>query len=134
VTIETRKQEAVPSGAAFSFPSGPFAGGTMNPETEGCIMLKDTAIAFAKSNPVIPANEMAFETDSGIFKYGDGIRPYNALPVAGRDIATVVNGMNAMTDDGLITGVKKVTATEYAAIEDAATDGILYLVTADPEE
>lgn len=103
-------------------------------------MIKDTANAFLKSNPVIPANELAFESDTGIFKIGDGATPYNALPIAGQDVASVAGDVSAiedeidaLTDGGSITGIKVVTTTEYAAIEDAATDGILYLVTADPE-
>ncbi len=50
-------------------------------------MMKDTAIAFLKSNPIVPAGQKAYESDTGVFKVGDGVTPYNLLPVAGRDMA-----------------------------------------------
>lgn len=50
-------------------------------------MMKDTANAFLKSNPIIPSNVKAIETDTGIFKIGDGETNYNDLPIAGRDVA-----------------------------------------------
>lgn len=52
--------------------------------------MRDTALALLKSNPIIPAGETAIESDTGIFKVGDGVTRYNSLPVAGRDMADFV--------------------------------------------
>lgn len=48
-------------------------------------MIQDTATNLRANNPVIPSGEIAAESDTGIFKIGDGIRRYNELDVAGRD-------------------------------------------------
>jgi hypothetical protein len=42
-----------------------------------------TATAWAAANPVILARELAVETDTGKFKVGDGVTPWNSLPYGG---------------------------------------------------
>lgn len=52
-------------------------------------MKNDTAMNWATSNPVISANEYAYETDTGIFKEGNGTTRYNSLPISGRDLTGI---------------------------------------------
>lgn len=39
-----------------------------------------SAALWASRNPVLMADEPGFETDTGVFKIGDGVTPWNDLP------------------------------------------------------
>ena len=43
---------------------------------------KDTAANWASVNPVLFSGEMGYVTDTRIYKIGDGVTAWNALPVA----------------------------------------------------
>ncbi len=47
-------------------------------------MRRNTAALAAASNPILAAGEPGFETDTGYFKIGDGVRNWNDLPVFGQ--------------------------------------------------
>jgi hypothetical protein len=51
-----------------------------------------------------------------------------------QDIATNTSQLSSLTNQGQISGMVVLTTSEYAALEGTSTDGVLYLVTADPEE
>ena len=42
---------------------------------------RDTAAQWASKNPVLAAGEPGRATDTGVIKYGDGVTPWNDLPV-----------------------------------------------------
>ena len=42
---------------------------------------RDTAAQWASKNPVLAAGEPGRATDTGVIKYGDGVTPWNSLPV-----------------------------------------------------
>lgn len=46
---------------------------------------RGTAAAWATANPVLAAGEPGLETDTGVFKLGDGTTTWNNLSFAGRD-------------------------------------------------
>lgn len=43
----------------------------------------DTAAAWTASNPILARGELGLEGDTNLFKFGDGIRAWSALPYAG---------------------------------------------------
>lgn len=103
-------------------------------------MKRDTAMNWAASNPVIPLNEIAYETDTGIFKVGDGSTRYAYLAAAGREnigneesqdatIAGLTQTCQQITNSGEITGFVVLTQAEYDALPASKlTDGKVYLV------
>lgn len=40
---------------------------------------RGTAAAWSSANPVLPAGQMGWETDTGVIKFGDGITAWNSL-------------------------------------------------------
>jgi len=44
---------------------------------------RDTAAGWTAANPVLASGELAFETDTGQFKFGDGTKSWTALSYAG---------------------------------------------------
>ena len=42
----------------------------------------NTAADWSELNVVLFLNEIAFESDTGLYKIGDGYRPWNSLPYA----------------------------------------------------
>lgn len=46
----------------------------------GFVFRRNTAAAAALSNPILREGEGGFETDTGVFKIGDGVTHYNDLP------------------------------------------------------
>lgn len=97
-------------------------------------MIKDTALAFLKTNPVIPDDEMAYETDTGIFKMGDGLTPYNSLPASGRDVsdftAKAAIMSSAMSGD-MVLRLTPATLGSSAAVVAAAIAGAAEKFTRD---
>lgn len=54
---------------------------------------RDTSAAWQAVNPVLPAGQLGFETDTGRFKLGDGATAWNALPYAGGGL-TIIETQN----------------------------------------
>lgn len=48
------------------------------------ILRNDTAENWKSSNPVLKLGEMGIETDTNMFKFGDGTTAWNTLPYAGK--------------------------------------------------
>jgi hypothetical protein len=46
-------------------------------------MRGDTAVNWTAANPVLAARELALETDTGLYKVGDGAADWNSLPYGG---------------------------------------------------
>lgn len=46
---------------------------------------RDTAANWSSANPILASGEPAFETDTGVFKIGDGVTTYNTLPKLSAD-------------------------------------------------
>jgi len=53
---------------------------------------RDTSAHWANVNPILEAGEPAFETDTFVFKIGDGIKTYNALPIINLTSGTPTSG------------------------------------------
>ena len=48
------------------------------------ILRNDTAANWSQVNPVLKLGEMGIETDTNMFKFGDGTKAWNDLPYAGK--------------------------------------------------
>jgi hypothetical protein len=57
----------------------------------------DTAAAFTSANPVLGVKEWGIETDTGLFKIGDGTTAWTSLGYIGSGSATSVNAAIATT-------------------------------------
>lgn len=82
--------------------------------------MRDTALAYLMANPIIPDGEKAYESDTGIFKVGDGVTRYNLLPVAGMDMADfsamAVLTSSAMSGDIALRITPATTGSSAAAV------------------
>ena len=58
---------------------------------------RGTASQWSSTNPVLAVGEMAYETDSGQFKLGDGVRAWLSLPYGGLNGPTGNTGPTGMT-------------------------------------
>ena len=76
---------------------------------------RDTAANWSSTNPVLASGEPAYETDTGVFKIGDGSTAYNSLPQLSaseiEQLADTVTGLETSKQD-------KLTAGEGIIIED----------------
>jgi hypothetical protein len=73
---------------------------------------------WASRNPVLLSGEIGFESDTGLFKIGDGATAWNDLPYAqqARHVRTITSsGPVLATDDVLICDASTMTATLPAA-------------------
>lgn len=43
----------------------------------------DTAVRWSSFNPILAKGELGLETDTNLFKFGDGVRAWGSLPYAG---------------------------------------------------
>lgn len=62
----------------------------------------DTAANWKKNNPVLLQSEIGHETDTNLFKFGDGKTPWNDLAYAGAD-ADQINELIANAEDNFTT-------------------------------
>ena len=60
--------------------SNDIDGGTLSAQKFNTQIRRSTAVDAMSSNPVLNAGEPGFETDTGIFKIGDGVTAWNSLP------------------------------------------------------
>lgn len=59
----------------------------------------DTAANWKANNPVLLQSEIGHETDTNLFKFGDGTTHWNDLPYAGADEESVQNLIDAAEDN-----------------------------------
>jgi hypothetical protein len=76
---------------------------------------RGTASEWATVNPVLADGELALESDTDLFKIGDGITPWNALPYGGLRGATGFTGVTGVTGATGPTGVTGPTGAQGAA-------------------
>ena len=76
---------------------------------------RDTAENWQKNNPILLSGEIAFETDTNLFKFGDGVKKYNDLPYAGTNAADIQSLIDASEDNTYV-----VEATAEQTTDDAA--------------
>lgn len=98
---------------------------------------RDTAANWASANPILASGEPAFETDTGVFKIGDGVTAYNSLSqLSASEIEELGNELNqlASTVTGLETSKQdKLTAGDNITIENnviSSTGGESYVLPA----
>ncbi|MBQ7220806.1 MAG: hypothetical protein IJS28_07495 [Synergistaceae bacterium] len=77
-------------------------------QVEHIQLLRGTSDALASTNPTLLAGELGFETDTGKFKFGDGVTAWRELKYA----AAKADGLTQETwrvvlDDGLDTEIQK---------------------------
>ena len=61
-------------------------------------LLRGTASALARENPVLLAGELGFETDTGKFKLGNGVTAWNSLGYAGGEPELPTGGVYVIKD------------------------------------
>ena len=77
-------------------------------QVEHIQLLRGTSEALTASNPTLLAGELGFETDTGRFKFGDGVNAWQELKYA----AATADGLTQETwtvilDDGSDTQIQK---------------------------
>ena len=76
----------------------------------------DTKLNWSTNNPVLLAGEIGVESDTNLFKFGDGIKAWNELSYAGADATQIENMIEAAEDN-----VYMVTGTEAGDVADIGT-------------
>lgn len=77
----------------------------------------DTKLNWSTNNPVLLAGEIGIESDTNLFKFGDGTKAWNELAYAGAD-ASQIEGMIEAAEDN----VYMVTGTEAGDSADIASN------------
>jgi hypothetical protein len=60
---------------------------------------RDVASAWTSANPTLAEGEMGVETDTDLFKIGDGATAWTSLAYGGLQGTAGTNGANAVADD-----------------------------------
>lgn len=81
---------------------------------------RDTAENWQKNNPVLLSGEIAFETDTNLFKFGDGVKKYNDLPYAGTNADAKISA--AIGDLGNKATVKAYVDAADATLQNSITE------------
>lgn len=63
---------------------------------------RDTSTNWKTNNPILASGEPAFETDTGVFKIGDGVTAYNSLPQVNTDGGGTSDAYTKAQTDGLL--------------------------------
>lgn len=75
----------------------------------------DTKSNWSTNNPTLLAGEIGIESDTNLFKFGDGTKKWNELPYAGTDASKIEEMIEAAEDN-----VYAVTGTEAGDLADIA--------------
>lgn len=87
-------------------------------------MRRGTAAQWSAANPVLAVSEPGFETDSGRFKLGDGVKAWTALGYFGDDKASVSHThTSSQITDSTVTGRAVLTAASAASARSAIGAG-----------
>lgn len=62
----------------------------------------NTAVQWASINPILFPDEMVFESDTGLFKIGDGVRAWNDLPYSASSTKEIFPGNGIVITDSAI--------------------------------
>jgi len=81
---------------------------------------RDSAADWASNNPTMPQGEIGLETDTGLFKFGDGSTAWNSLAYSNQlthDIMFFIDGGGAV----ITTGIKQPVQIDFACTIVSAT-------------
>ena len=100
------------------------------------ILRNDTAANWASSNPILLKGEMAVETDTGKFKFGDGVKQYNELAYGEVEKAVVKTTAPASTDAGYDLGTVWIDTTTKKGymIYDNTADNAVWKQIVNPDD
>jgi len=97
------------------------------------LIRNDTAANWTSANPVISKGEMAIESDTRKFKFGDGVTTWTALSYAGISLTDVplasgtVDGLMAKSNYTKLYNIE--TAAQVNVIESVKVNGIALTIT-----
>ena len=80
----------------------------------------DTALNWSTNNPVLLAGEIGIESDTKLFKFGDGISDWNSLDYAGTNEEQIEEMINASADSVYV--VNGTEAGDMADISEAVSE------------
>ena len=84
-------------------------------------MRRGTAAAWTSANPTLAAGEEGDETDTGLFKKGDGSTAWNSLSYSGRRLSTgVLASLGVTPNTDLMTYFTSATAAATTSLTSAA--------------
>ena len=97
-------------------------GGSANTPLDTIQIRRDTASAWSISNPILALGELGFETDSKLFKFGDGTTVWNSLSYSKTNSSSIIGFENVNNTSDVNKPVSTLQATAIATALTTAKD------------